>query len=401
MKCIVCGATPDNEALVEFDGHGGTPKYVCKSCLQEGLRYLDSVSAEPLAPLPRPPLNAMNPRAIKRELDKTIAGQERAKRAVAVAFATHALRFENPGLPKGNLILVGPSGTGKTLLVKEAARLSGLPVAFADATSLTQAGYVGDDVESVLTRLLNEAGGNVELAQRGVVFVDEVDKLARKGGENPSITRDVSGEGVQQALLKLVEGTVANVPYKEGRKHPSEETAQVKTDGILWIFAGAFEGLEALLEERRGRPGIGFGAADVASEPLPEVTHDDLIRYGLIPEFMGRVPQLARLEPLDEVALRRIIAGVENSYLERYQRLFGAYGAELTMSEEFVQEVVRLSLERHRRAGGRAPQAVLEPLIHEILFHLPDPQIGRIHLEPEHVEDPERAIRDAKRQAAA
>jgi len=400
MKCIVCEAGPEQSLLVEYGDGKGPPQYICEQCLNEGMRYLENEDRFEPAPAPaaeRLPERARRPREIKQELDRRVAGQERAKRALSVAFATHALRFENPDLPKANVLLVGPSGTGKTLLVKEAARVAGLPVAIADATSLTQAGYVGDDVESVLTRLLATAGGDLELAQRGVIFVDEVDKIARKGGENPSITRDVSGEGVQQALLKLVEGTVANVPFKEGRKHPGEETVQMKTDGILWIFAGAFEGLEMILEERKGRPGIGFGAdAPEPDEALPEVTHEDLIRYGLIPEFMGRVPQLVRLDPLDGATLRRIVAEVENSYLERYRRIFDAYGVRLEMSEAFVDEVVRRSLKNHRRAGGRAPQAVLEPIVHELLFHLPDPEVSQIRLEPGHLDDPERALEEAR-----
>lgn len=399
MNCIICGAGVDTAVLVEYRT-GGEPRYVCESCLKESVGFLDPPEeSQPPRKLLHPTVK--EPRAIKRQLDLRVAGQEQAKRALAVAFATHALRFDDPELPKANVLLVGPSGTGKTLLVKEAARVAGLPVAFADATSLTQAGYVGDDVESVLTRLLSVAEGDVELAQRGVVFVDEVDKLARKGGENPSITRDVSGEGVQQALLKLVEGTVANVPFKEGRKHPNEQTVPMRTDHILWIFAGAFEGLEAILEERRGRAGIGFGAQVAQEEPLPRVTHEDLIRYGLIPEFMGRVPNLVRLDPLDERTLRSIVAEVENSYLERYRRIFGAYGVELEMSDAFIDEVVRRSLAQHRRAGGRAPQAVLEPLVNELLFHLPDPGVRRLLLEAEHLEHPERALEEARGQGVA
>jgi len=405
-KCYFCGATAAEKKLYVIERYVATLT-LCEECIHdianETSLAFGKTTGETTPPA-SPPLVPAAPRDIKAYLDRYVAGQEAAKRAISVALATHLRRFNDPELRKSNLLLIGPSGSGKTHLVKTAARVAGLPVAFADATSLTQAGYVGDDVESVLVRLLDAAGGNLELAQRGIIFLDEVDKIARKSGVNTSITRDVSGEGVQQALLKLIEGTVAKIPQKEGRKHPMEEGILFDTSHVLWVFAGAFEGLDEVLRQRAVREagaGLGFGSKPASELELPEPTHEDLIEYGMIPEFMGRVPNLVRLDPLDRATLIKIIDGVEGSHMANYRRVFEHYGVQLETTPEFVEAVAERAQERYARAGGRGPLAVLEPVMELILFQLPDPQVKRILLKPEHLDRPELSLEEARRPPAA
>ncbi|NPA80663.1 MAG: ATP-dependent Clp protease ATP-binding subunit ClpX [Thermotogae bacterium] len=374
FRCSFCG-----ERLEAGRFFSSGSAYICYSCVENAYYAIEGILLEEREKV-MPDLPT--PYEIKAYLDRYVVGQEEAKKVISVAVYNHYKRIYNKSRFKGvefeksNILLIGPSGTGKTLIAKTLARLLYVPFAIYDATPLTEAGYVGEDVENILLRLIQAADYNVERAQKGIIFLDEVDKLARKG-DSPSITRDVSGEGVQQALLKIIEGTVANVPPTGGRKHPEQSYIQIDTTDILFIFGGAFEGLEDIIRRRLGRRSIGF-KTDEREEASPEmerynilkhVVPDDLIKYGLIPEFVGRVPIIVPLHPLSEEHMVKILTDTYNAPIKQFQKLFELEGVELEFDERAYRAIARKAMEMG--TGARGLRGVLENLLMDVMFDLP------------------------------
>lgn len=388
-NCSFCGSS-HKQAGPFVEGVKGNNSYICKNCIETAMSVLQHGKERPST---NHDFKSATPKELKQYLDRFVIGQEETKKSLSVAVSNHCKRLkdnyarelgkplvtdpilENVVLEKGNILMIGPTGCGKTLLAKSLAEKLNVPLAIGDATTLTEAGYVGEDVENLLLKLIAKADYDLELAERGIIFIDEIDKIGRTNG-NVSITRDVSGEGVQQGLLKIIEGTIANVPPNGGRKHPEQQYIQFDTSNVLFICGGSFEGLTDIIKKRIGGGAIGFGADPKSNDNdhkfdlLKQVEPEDLEQFGLIPEFVGRLPIIASMQELTEEDLVRVLTEPENAILKQYQKQFAIEGAKLTFTNGAVKEIAKIA--KAKKTGARALRAVVENFMTEIMYELSD-----------------------------
>lgn len=393
IRCSFCGKSQE---VVKKIIAGPNGVFICDECVEICQNIMETESFDKFDNEEKSGANIPCPAEIKKTLDDYVIGQEEAKKSLSVAVYNHYKRINNLGfvddveIQKSNILLLGPTGSGKTLLAQTLAKVLNVPFAMADATTLTEAGYVGEDVENILLKLIQAADMDIEKAERGIIYIDEIDKISRKS-ENPSITRDVSGEGVQQALLKIIEGTLASVPPQGGRKHPHQEFLQIDTSNILFICGGAFEGIDNIIKDRVGKKSIGFGASieskkDInRTETLKQMLPQDLLKFGMIPEFVGRLPIIATLEALTPEALKDILTKPKNSLVKQYTKLVELDGVELEFEDAAIDSIVQKAIERN--TGARGLRSIIEGLMRDVMFDIPsNPKIVKCVITKDTVE---------------